>query len=446
MKEFTGFVAEAKESFTKERSTIKQFIQCAKSHSHIATTKASLEWRDSYSLFFDLAKCNLWNYFEDSGVTMNSLEDKQRIFSQTIGLAGALACLHDDLFLAETNEQLQCYHLDLKPQNILVFETNGKEVWKISDFGISQIKRIPIRSNDESEQDISFLDNIFRSSKPIGVPSSGVDNTRYGGTYSAPEAQGKSSNVTRKSDVWSLACIITLVLTFIYKQSSGIKEFQQVRAKDRSHDWFFDSKALKRGSENILHPAVSDWLDILKQQALKRDKSESKATGMATDLLKRNMFLRDQEKRPSAKDVEKKLKQIRSRFKQKDESPSPIEPPASNFRSSLRNTAKILTHLNPKAKKTDSKERESWPFKIRPSSKRCKFSADGSYLCIASNLQMAIQPISGIQRGEESSTDKSFHLPKDKKWADFSPGSKYLCAPVDSEYFEVQLFLVLATS
>ncbi len=191
MKEYIGYDAEAKKSFVAEGTTIKQFIQCAKSHDNIATTKASLEWGNTYSLFFDLAKCNLWEYFmddaKDDADTVNTLVEKQRVFGRTIGLAGALTYLHDELYLDSTNEQLQCYHLDLKPQNILVFGTSGKEIWKISDFGISQIKRVPQnKSHGESEHHISFLDRIFTSKTPDDDPSSGVDNSRYGGTLCFP--------------------------------------------------------------------------------------------------------------------------------------------------------------------------------------------------------------------------------------------------------------------
>ena len=197
MKEYIGYDAEARRSFEAEGTTIKQFIQSAKSHENIATTKASLEWGNTYSLFFDLAKCNLWEYFREDADALKTLEDKRRIFSQSIGLAGALAYLHNELYLASSNEQLQCYHLDLKPQNTLVFETSGKQIWKISDFGVSQIKRIP-SDQSESEHHVLFLDKIFQSKKPDEDPSSGVDNSRYGGTYAAPEAKAKSASVTRK--------------------------------------------------------------------------------------------------------------------------------------------------------------------------------------------------------------------------------------------------------
>lgn len=181
MKEFIGYIAEPTRSFQAEGATIKQIIQSAKSHENIATTKASLERGNTYSLFFDLAKCNLWEYYMEDADTLKSLEDKQRVFSQSIGLAGALAYLHHDLYLASSNEQLQCYHLDLKLQNILVFETSGKQIWKISDFGMSQIKHIP-GNRSGSEAHLSFLDKIFQSKKPDDDPSSEVDNSRYGGT------------------------------------------------------------------------------------------------------------------------------------------------------------------------------------------------------------------------------------------------------------------------
>lgn len=68
----------------------------------------------------------------------------------------------------------------------------------------------------------------------------------------------------------------------------------------------FDSKALKSGSANkeILHTSVSIWLDTLNEESLRKDKTEVEATRMATELLRDRMFLWDQEKRFSAKDVE----------------------------------------------------------------------------------------------------------------------------------------------
>ncbi len=238
--------------------------------------------------------------------------------------------------------------------------------------------------------------------------------------------------------MWSLACIITLVLTFLHNRSRGIKQFQKARAKDRSHDWFFDSKALKAGSEakEILHVSVSTWLDTLTEEALRRDKSEAKATMMATEMLKSNMFLRDQESRLGAKEVEKKLRFIQPSFSEPPESP-PIPDTSNPSWRDWRPRFPTLHFPRPHqgSHKNDNPQR-LLSFDIPDDCKRCKFSADGKYLCTASNGVMAIKPISGIQQGQKGSP---FPSPKDKTWADFSLGSKYLCAALDSEDFEVYL-------
>ena len=434
MKECTGYDAEARRSFEAEGTTNKQFIQSAKFHENIATKKASLEWGNNYSLFFDLARCNLWEYFMEDADTLKGLEDKRRVFSQSIGLAGALGYLHDELYLASSHEQLQCYHLDLKPHNILVFGTSGKQIWKISDFGISQTKRIPVNSSG-SEHHVSFLDKIFQSNKPDEDPSSGVDNSRYRGTYAAPEAKKKSGNVTRKTDVWSLACVITLVVTFWHNRSKGIINFQESRGRDRSHDWFFDSKAPKSGSEHkdILHLSVSTWLDTLNEESPRKDKTEAKATRLAKKLLRDRMFLRDQEKRFSAKLVEKELRRIQSLFTELPESPA--KPTKPNVLASLPISLHFLRH--PRETRNFTNPQTSWPFDILQYHGRCKVSADGRYLCIENNGVMAIKRVSGVLQGQASETDTSFASPNDRQWADFSIGSKYICAVLDSEFFEV---------
>lgn len=64
--------------------------------------------------------------------------------------------------------------------------------------------------------------------------------------------------------MWSLACVITLVLTFLHNGSEGIIKLQESRGRDRSHDWFFGSKALRSGSANkeILHASVYRTQDV----------------------------------------------------------------------------------------------------------------------------------------------------------------------------------------
>ena len=431
MKEFTGYNAEAKKSFDDEGTTIKQIIQSVKGHRNIATTRASLEWGNTYSLFFDLAERNLWQHFMEDRDPVRTLEERQRVFSRICGLAGALAHLHEGLKLYPTNEPLQCYHLDLKPQNILVFGTGDDQIWKISDFGMSQIKQTqPMESQHEPKHHL--LDRIFQSTKRNDDPSSGVDNSRYGGTYAAPEAKEKSDTVTRKSDVWSLGCVITLVITYLHAQSQGIKQFEGLRASDRSQDWFFDPETFKAGSDNsgILHSSVVEWFQTLLKGASRRCQQEAKAIANTIDLLRDGIFLRDEENRLSAKTVEEKLETLVYSFRERLSIPGNFtqRPPKTGLRIPGFDS---IFHPNRPPKLASP--HGPWQFNIPHLSKRSTFSADGKYLGVANNDFMTVQPVTNIPEGHMG---RSFKSQEDRPWADFGIGSEYLCAALDSEYFE----------
>ena len=212
-------------------------------------------------------------------------------------------------------------------------------------------------------------------------------------------------------------------------------KFQESRGRDRSHDWFFDSKALKSGSANkeILHASVSIWLDTLNEDSLRKDKTEVEATRMATELLRDRMFLWDQEKRFSAKDVE-----IESR-KFNPLSQNYLKVPAKSITPKVRAPLPISLPLShhPRETRNSTDPQTSWPFDILHDHGRCKFSADGRYLCIQNDGVTAIKRVSDVLQGQGSQTGRSFASPEDKKWADFSTGSKYICAVLDSEFFEV---------
>ena len=432
MKQFTGYNAEVKKSFDDEGTTIKQIIQSVRGHRNIATTRASLEWGNTYNLFFDLAERNLWQHFMEDRDPVKTLEERQRVFSRIGGLAGALAHLHEGLKLYPTNEPLQCYHLDLKPQNILVFGTGDDQIWKISDFGMSQIKQIqPMESQHEPKHHL--LDRIFQSTKPGDDPSSGVDNSRYGGTYAAPEAKEMSDTVTRKSDVWSLGCVITLLITYLHAQSQGIKQFERLRASDRSQDWFFDPEAYKTRSDNsgILHSSVEVWFQTLIRGASQRGQQEANTIVDTINLLRDEIFLRDEENRLSAKKVEEKLETLVYSFRERVPIPEPSPPRPSKRRSRIPGFDSIFP---PKWPSRIASPHGPWQLDIPHPSKRSTFSADGRYLGVANNDELKIQSVASIREGQ---VGRSFKSLEDRPWADFSIGSEYLFAALNSEYFEV---------
>lgn len=446
----------ARQDSAADMAIITKLIQSPKSHENILTTKASLERGGTYSLFFDLAeKGDLWQYFINKEIIIDGVGQKATIFGRTIGLAGALVFLHEELHLNPTNEQpkseqLQCYHLDLKPQNILVFEgTGGNDIWKISDFGISKIKILPHGQ--------IFLDKVFKPKKHMD-PSSGVENARFGGTYAAPEARELSDRVTRKSDVWSLGCVLALVLTFLDSQSSGIHEFQEARQENRTHDWFFDSEALKTRSDDkkILHSSVSDWLNALTKKASNRGEAEGLAIQKASEMLQDKLLIRDQDQRLSAKQVLRELRSIQSCFTE-----SALSGQTSDAPSQSRHERRIWHPPLPFHNKQNSKHTAgswyNWGFGLRGAVERSKFSTDGNHLAIVNNETIVVKSTADITQDRWKITresEKSWAIvvkstadikhdrwritrESEKSWADFSLGLKSLCVVVDSDYFEV---------
>lgn len=125
------------------------------------------------------------------------------------------------------------------------------------------------------------------------------------------------------------------------------------------------------------------------------------------------MFLKNQEDRLTAKDVERRLEETTQFFfTELPESPSEHNTPKSRWRPRL--PRQILRRHH---KTTNSQG--SWPFDIPDAYKKCKFSADGKHLCVASNEVIAIKPISSIQQRQ---TGTPFRPPQNKQWADFSIG------------------------
>ena len=358
------------------------------------------------------------------------MEHKTAIFGRTIGLAGALAYLHEELYMPSSNERYQCYHLDMKPQNILVFNIGGNDVWKISDFGISKMKKKTPDGHAHLESE-HLLDKVFKPKKNIDS-SSGIENARFGGTYAAPEAKEQSDMVTTKSDVWSLGCVIALVLTFMDSQSQGIHRFQKARQKGRNQDWFFDSETLKTRSDDnkILHASVSTWLDDLTTNASKRSTSEGMAIQKASEMLQEKLLIQSQ--RLSARELELELQIIQSHL-----TGSAPSLPKSDMPNQSRHHWHIPhPHLHLPHHYHASQRQHDWHFGIPVEARECAFGNDGTYLAIITNENIVIRSITDVHNDRMGTG----HVPPHgKQWAHFSLGSKYMCAALDSDYFQVPL-------
>jgi len=73
-----GYDAKAREDSAVERAIITKLTKTPKSHENILMIKASLEWGGTYSIFFDLAKKNLGQYFIDTNIIINGVNQKAK--------------------------------------------------------------------------------------------------------------------------------------------------------------------------------------------------------------------------------------------------------------------------------------------------------------------------------------------------------------------------------
>ncbi|CAN9453443.1 unnamed protein product [Alternaria alternata] len=138
-----------------------------------------------------------------------------QLLTNLVDLVQALACLHDNF---------DTLHLDIKPDNILVFDRppirledgtleEAKFEWKLSDFGLAR-KRL-------AQERTGPLYDRNRSASQ----SASLFATRPAGRFQAPEVQQRaSSKASRGSDVWSMGCVILMVLGFVVDGPSRVSE------------------------------------------------------------------------------------------------------------------------------------------------------------------------------------------------------------------------------
>jgi serine/threonine protein kinase len=131
--------------------------------------------KDNLLYIMPLATSNLYNHIKKKNNTLE-LEIRYNIVSQIIS---AIEIAHSKNIL----------HRDISPNNILLFESNGQLLIKVSDFGLGK--------NKES------LSHYTKSSV-----------SGYGQIlYVAPEQREKLNSATVKSDIYSLGKLVYFVFT-----------------------------------------------------------------------------------------------------------------------------------------------------------------------------------------------------------------------------------------
>ncbi|GAW21188.1 hypothetical protein ANO14919_107060 [Xylariales sp. No.14919] len=242
-KEFVRSKANAKKDFEEELDRYKEILSSAIKCDNVLLIYGAIESSSgsTFSLLMPKAEYNLYQYMDHYGCDhTKSIENMARHMSYAAGMARGVAHLHNGIEIPG-RQKLECFHMDLKPANVLVFHEHDKIIWKISDFGLSRTKTFPGGSRSTA-----------RSLAP-----SPTTNRAGEGTYLAPESES-DRGMTEKSDVWSLGCIISVLCVWLQKGRNGVKEYTKSRTESNNGDSsrFFSHKRFSRVKPN---PQIAQW-------------------------------------------------------------------------------------------------------------------------------------------------------------------------------------------
>ncbi|KAI4659141.1 uncharacterized protein J4E78_005565 [Alternaria triticimaculans] len=212
-------MVEATRDFEIELKILKELRTSNTKHDMILLDWGSITELDGagkptrQSLIFELASFSLGDLLNDKNRAQEDIEPS-RLLASLVDIVEALECLH---------HQLKTLHLDIKPDNILIFETfsgtgnerQSKLTWKLSDFGLA-------RKRDAKKRRLGSAQTSTATSRTSTQPA-----TRPPGLYQAPEIQEEETSVAGQgSDVWSMGCVTLMVLAFIADGSKAVRELE----------------------------------------------------------------------------------------------------------------------------------------------------------------------------------------------------------------------------
>lgn len=282
-----------------------------------------------YSLFMPLATCDLQAYMTD--VSRNKpagIEAKAEIIRCAMGLACGLDFLHRGMKGETMN--LVCYHMDLKPENILIFkerfEGKIRHIWKLSDFGMSRVRRSG--QGEYSDTDVSRW--FFPRQNPQDPSPSLTLNRRAEGIYLAPESIRSGAHMGTASDVWSLGCVISVVFAYLEDGDIGISSYEEARGKHRNAEgqrarFFLRGRFFETAAG--FHPEVKRWHKLLVDRAMQRSTKEGETVKSLTMHLERFVFEIEPTARCEAHDVERMLGNVYKGYKELGAADSTIQAP-----------------------------------------------------------------------------------------------------------------------
>ncbi|KAF5568827.1 serine threonine kinase [Fusarium phyllophilum] len=405
------------ESFEKEVASIREIFSGNSKHNNILESFGTIIIRgpeQKFSLLMPLAEMDLQKFMESNpDISADGRWARERIISAAIGLADGLDFLHSKMTTAG-GDRLVCYHMDLKPSNILVFlhdpRTEGTDtedrdygmIWKLSDFGLSRVKT---KTKPEKNLDSLFERKLIDQSSQ----ASPTQNNRGNGTYLPSEAQDQGKTMDHKSDIWSLGCIISVLFTYMEQGHSALKLYSDSRLKysnkksDIKFDVFYQENRSSRAAH--LNEAVKIQHNRLIESAKKRNEAEGEAVSSVLRFLERSVLVIDQSVRCNAESIVQCLGKTLKKYQTVEAEVGPASHPEKPypFRQKLKNA---LTGFR-KERSTVPLDIHRWSLDIENSTrfKDCRSSPDGQLIaCWSDKAIMVFDRATTISRMNSSST------------------------------------------
>lgn len=425
-----------------ETLIMKQILSAEWSCKNIVESYGSLAvGLKTYSLFMPLAMCDLWAYMMQY---TPQKPEKAAIIKAAQGLANGLKFLHTGITMGD-GERLVCYHMDLKPKNILVFpeEVGGNiyYVWKISDFGMSRVKTVRTeRSGLRSVGENNFNGPFVRREQP--EDGSGTMNRREQATYLAPESISANRTMKTSSDVWSLGCVISVLFAYLEGGAAGVTSYSDKRiahSKAEGFDRFFVRDGGFKPFQ--VNPEVRKCHGNLIVRARQRNPNEGAAVRLMLDFLENEVF-KDQSKRCNVSAVEQIIQTTRLRYENLEQ--SPIEPQylpeKSNWITKMRrqylSSGGVISHGGDcRLERIFLDDNE--PFK------GCEISPDGYIVAFWTDFKISIYTSNSLPIAEANEPvpvvkSAGEYTISDCIWKSVSVTDKYLVASTSGGNFEVR--------
>ena len=277
-------------------------------HQGIMIHLATLIRGNEFNIFFPWADLDLHDFIYEEQDQFAHLKCPSALVHEASNLADALDFLHEKIRIPG-GRNISCVHMDLKPENIVVrAESSPSSMrWMITDFGISTMREpTPI---DPDRLAIPKNLPAVNSAGDVAANLTGFTPRRNPGPFQAPEVQEAARLIGRKSDVWSLGCILSLILALATGRSTAVRAFDQARREDPYADNYFYRRAQNIPTEHHQRWEINDKVSQYLRELAKNQDSDREWISSFVDLILKTLDV-DIGQRPWAAEVHDRLRTV----------------------------------------------------------------------------------------------------------------------------------------